>query len=62
VTGEDWSHSNVLLSGEFMHGDDLNNVSLKLDPRMAEIPKLIIKYKDYLTYSKPDKAETKASL
>jgi hypothetical protein len=33
------------LSGKFMHGDDLNDVSLKPDLRMAEILKLINKYR-----------------
>jgi multimeric flavodoxin WrbA len=59
VTKEDWTHSHVLLSGKFMHGDDLKNVSLNPDPRMAEIPKLIEKYKEYLTYSKPEKKRSK---
>ena len=60
VTKEEWAHSHVLLSGKFMHADDLNNVSLKPDPRMAEIPKLVKKYKDYLTCSKPEKTKAKA--
>ena len=59
VTKEDWAHSHVLLSGKFMHADDLNNVSLKPDPRMAEIPELVKKYKGYLIYSKPEKAKAK---
>jgi len=57
VTEEDWAHSHVLLSGKFQHGDDLKNISLKPDPRMKEIPELVKKYKDYLTYSKPERAE-----
>ncbi len=57
VTQEDWALSHVLLSGKFHHGDDLKNISLKPHPRMAEIPELIKKYKSYLTYSKPEKAE-----
>jgi multimeric flavodoxin WrbA len=54
VTEEDWALSHVLLSGKFHHGDDLKNVSLKPDPRMDEIPELKKKYKEYLTYSKPE--------
>jgi multimeric flavodoxin WrbA len=57
VTEEDWAHSHVLLSGKFQHGDDLKNISLKPDPRMKEIPELAKKYKEYLTYSKPERTE-----
>jgi len=60
VTEEDWAHSHVLLSGKFQHGDDLKNISLKPDPRMKEIPELSKKYKEYLTYSKPERAEDKS--
>ncbi len=56
VTEEDRAYSIVLLSGKFHHGEDMKKRSLKPDPRMAEIPKLVEKYKSYLTYSKPDKA------
>lgn len=56
VTEEDRLLSHVLLSGKFHHGEDLKNASLKPDPRMAEIPKLIEKYKSYLTYSKPERS------
>lgn len=59
VTEEQKALSHILLSGKFHHGDDLRDVSLKPDPRMAEIPALIEKYKSYLTYSKPDRAVTK---
>jgi multimeric flavodoxin WrbA len=62
VAKEDWAHSHVLLSGKFMHGDDLKNVSLNPDPRMAEIPNLVKKYKDYLSYSKPKKSHEKGNL
>jgi multimeric flavodoxin WrbA len=55
VTPEQWVLSHVLLSGKFHHGDDLNNISLHPDPRMAEIPVLIEKYKNYLKYSKPER-------
>jgi uncharacterized Zn finger protein (UPF0148 family) len=57
VTEEDRAHSHVLLSGKFQHGDDLKNISLKPDPRMKEIPELKKKYKEYLTYSKPERTE-----
>jgi hypothetical protein len=56
VTKEDWALSHVLLSGKFHHGEDLKNISLKPDPRMAQIPKLVEKYKSYLTYSRPEKS------
>jgi hypothetical protein len=55
VTEEDRVLSHVLLSGKFHHGEDLKNRSLKPDPRMAEIPELIRKYKSYLSYSKPQR-------
>ena len=38
VTDEARALSDVLLSGKFHHGDDMKAVSLKPDPRMAEIP------------------------
>ena len=53
VTEEDRAHSHVLLSGKFQHGNDLKNISLKPSPRIKEIPELIKRYKEYLTYSKP---------
>jgi hypothetical protein len=56
VTDEARALSHVLLSGKFHHGDDLRDVSLKPDPRMAEIPALIEKYKSYLKYSRPGRA------
>jgi multimeric flavodoxin WrbA len=46
-------HSHMVLSGKFEHADDLNNKSLKPDPRMPEIPQKLEKYKSYLKYSKP---------
>lgn len=55
VTEEDRAYSIVLLSGKYHHGQDMKNRSLKPDPRMAEIPELIKKYKSYLAYSKPQK-------
>ena len=53
VTEEAKARSHFLLSGKFHHAEELKNVSLKPDPRMAEIPTLIQKYRSYLTYSKP---------
>jgi hypothetical protein len=55
VTEEARALSHVLLSGKFHHGDDLRDISLKPDPRMAEIPALIEKYKSYLQYSRPER-------
>jgi multimeric flavodoxin WrbA len=57
VTDEARALSDVLLSGKFHHGDDLRNVSLNPDPRMAEIPALIEKYRSYLKYSRPERAK-----
>lgn len=54
VSEEDKHHAHVFLSGKFEHGDELKNVALKPNPRIEELPKLIEKYKNYLTYSKPD--------
>ena len=47
VSKEDSYHAHVYLSGKFEHGDELKNITLK--------PKLMEKYKNYLSYSKPDK-------
>jgi len=58
VTDEQKALSHVLLSGKFHHGDDLMNVSLLPDPRMAEIPALAKKYKSYLQYARPQREET----
>jgi multimeric flavodoxin WrbA len=55
VTEEARVLSDVLLSGKFHHGDDLRDISLKPDPRMAEIPALIEKYRSYLKYSRPNR-------
>ncbi len=57
VTEAQRALSHTTLSGKFHHGDDLRNIALKPNPRMAEIPELIEKYKSYLTYSKPQRAE-----
>jgi multimeric flavodoxin WrbA len=59
VTDEARMRSDVMLSGKFAHGDDLRERSLKPDPRMAEIPALIEKYRTFLTYSKPDRTPSK---
>lgn len=59
VTEEQRALSHCLLSGKFHHAEDLKNTSLKPDPRMAEIPALIEKYKSYLTYSKPIREKSK---
>lgn len=56
VTEEERVLAHTLLSGKFHHGDKLKKVCLKPDPRMDEIPKLLEKYKSYLTYSKPKRA------
>lgn len=55
VTQKERALAHTLLSGKFHHGDKLKKVCLKPDPRMAEIPKLLEKYKSYLTYSKPER-------
>jgi multimeric flavodoxin WrbA len=56
VTEEERVLAHTLLSGKFHHGDKLKKICLKPDPRMDEIPKLLEKYKSYLTYSKPKRA------
>lgn len=53
IADEDISHSHVLLSGKFQHADELNNVSLKPNPNIKNLPNLLKKYKSYLSYSKP---------
>ena len=58
VTEEQRALSHILLSGKFQHGDDLKQRSLVPDPRMAELPALLEKYKSYLKYSKPERAES----
>lgn len=55
VSREDKHHAHTLLSGKFEHGDELKNVALKPNPRISELPKLMEKYKNYLTYSKPER-------
>ena len=55
VSKEDSYHAHVYLSGKFEHGDELKNIALKPNPKIEELPKLMEKYKNYLSYSKPDK-------
>ncbi len=53
VTEEAKAISHVLLSGKFHHGDDLNNRSLKPPANMSEVKDKLVKYREFLTYSKP---------
>lgn len=53
LTEEQKQLSHIFLSGKFQHAEDLKTKSLKPNPRKAEIPKLLEKYKSYLKYSKP---------
>lgn len=59
VTEEERAYSIMLLSGKYHHGQDMQNRSLKPDPRMAEIPELLKKYKSYLSYAKPQNEKKK---
>lgn len=43
-----------MLSGKFEHGDELNDIALKPNPKASELPKMLEKYKNYLSYSKPE--------
>ncbi|OOM78544.1 putative NAD(P)H-dependent FMN-containing oxidoreductase YwqN [Clostridium puniceum] len=54
ISEEDKHHAHVFLSGKFEHGDELNNVALKKNPRASELPQMLEKYKNYLSYSKPE--------
>ena len=54
VSEQEKMKSHMLLSGKFMHAEDLKNRSLKPLPNMHEIPGKLEKYKSYLTYSKPE--------
>ena len=54
VAQEDRHHAHVFLSGKFEHGDELNKISLKPNPKANELPKMLEKYKGYLSYSKPE--------
>lgn len=53
ISEEDKFHSHILLSGKFEHGDELNEVALKPNPKIEELPGRLEKYKNYLFYSKP---------
>jgi len=53
IKEEDKAHSHVLLSGKFMHADELKKVSLKPPTNISELPAKLEKYKKYLSYSKP---------
>jgi multimeric flavodoxin WrbA len=56
VSDEDRLHAHVLLSGKFMHLEELANRSLKPPANMDEVPARVAKYKDYLKPSKPPRA------
>jgi multimeric flavodoxin WrbA len=55
ATEEAKAHSQVRLSGKFMHAEDLNTKSLRPPENMHEVRGRLEKYKSYLTYSKPEK-------
>jgi len=55
IKEEDIPHSHVLLSGKFMHGEDLQTKSLVPHPNEHEIPARFRKYEKYLTPSRPVK-------
>jgi hypothetical protein len=57
VTDEDRVHSHILLSGKFEHLDELRDISLKPPANMGELPAKVAKYKDYLTPSRPERAQ-----
>lgn len=59
VSDEDRPYSHVLLSGKFHHLDELRDVSLKPADNMHELPARTAKYKDYLTPSRPTRAQEK---
>jgi hypothetical protein len=58
VSDEDRPYSHVLLSGKFHHLDELRDVSLKPPAEMDQVGAKTLKYRNYLTPSKPhrDKA------
>ena len=60
VSQEDRPHSHVLLSGKFMHGQELQERSLVPHPNAHEIPERFKKYENYLKPSKPVRAAVKA--
>jgi hypothetical protein len=53
VSEEDKPHSHVLLSGKFMHGQDLQQRSLVAHSNAHEIPERFKKYEHYLKPSTP---------
>ncbi|MCR3760696.1 flavodoxin family protein [Clostridium felsineum] len=55
IAEKDKAHSHVLMSGKFEHVDELKNVSLKPNPKAQELPGMLKKYREYLTYSKPER-------
>ena len=57
IEEQDIRHAHTLLSGKFEHGEELKNISLKPNPQIKELPKILEKYKNYLNYSKPSMEE-----
>lgn len=57
IEQQDIRHAHTLLSGKFEHGEELKNISLKPNPQIKELPKILEKYKNYLNYSKPSMEE-----
>ena len=55
ITDEARAKSHLLISGKMEHFKELNDVSLKPNPRMAELPQLKEKYVHYLTPYKPSR-------
>ncbi|MCM8711238.1 flavodoxin family protein [Clostridium sp. SYSU_GA19001] len=55
VKEEDKVHSHIKLSGKFEHCEELKNVSLKPHPKRDELPQRLEKYRNYLSYSKPER-------
>ena len=49
IADEDYKKSHMLISGKMEHFRELNEVSLKPNPRMGELPQLKEKYRTYLT-------------
>ncbi|HEX8924642.1 MAG TPA: flavodoxin family protein, partial [Terriglobales bacterium] len=49
IAEKDRAASHVLLSGKFMHADELKDRSLVPHPNMHEIPERIKKYKEFIT-------------
>lgn len=55
VTEEEARRSHMLLSGKFMHVEDMGK-TLAPKPNMHEIPGRLEKYKAYLKYSRPERS------